>query len=70
MPRGVAMVHSLQSGFAPTQGGSMSQRTLDSIARPIPAWLRAIGAIALAAIGAAAAYAVAIGATNFARIGV
>ena len=38
--------------------------------RPIPVWLRAIGVIALAAIGAAAAYAVAIGAANFGRIGV
>jgi hypothetical protein len=46
------------------------QRTVDSIPRPIPGWLRAIGAIALAAIGAAATYAVAIGAANFARIGV
>jgi hypothetical protein len=48
----------------------MSQRALDSIPRPIPGWLRAIGVAAIAAIGAAAAYALAIGAANFARIGV
>jgi hypothetical protein len=38
--------------------------------REVPIWLRALGAVALAAIGAGAAYAVAIAATNFARIGV
>jgi hypothetical protein len=38
--------------------------------RTIPGWLRALGVIALAAIGAAAAYAVAIAAANFSRIGV
>jgi|RhiMetdeSRZDD1v2_1073273.scaffolds.fasta_scaffold210404_4 hypothetical protein len=48
----------------------MSQRSTDGIARPMPAWLLAIGVIALAAIGAAAAYAVVIGAMNLARIGV
>lgn len=48
----------------------MSQRASDSILRPIPGWLRALGIVALAAIGAAAAYAVAIGVTNFSRIGV
>jgi hypothetical protein len=48
----------------------MSRQTIDAVSRPIPAWLRAIGAIALAAIGAAAIYAMAIGAANFERIGV
>jgi hypothetical protein len=48
----------------------MSQRASGSLPRPIPIWLRALGVVALAAIGAAAAYAVAIGAANFSRIGV
>lgn len=48
----------------------MSQRKPGSIATPVPSWLRALGAVALAAIGIAATYAVAIAATNFARIGV
>jgi hypothetical protein len=48
----------------------MSQRELRSPGPAIPIWLRALGAIALAAIGAAGAYAVAIGIANFARIGV
>ena len=48
----------------------MSQRAPDPLPRAIPTWLRALGAVALAAIGAAAAYAVAIGAANFSRIGV
>ena len=37
---------------------------------PVPVWLRALGVLALAAIGAGAAYAIAIGISNFARIGV
>ena len=45
-------------------------RELHSNPRPVPIWLRALGAVALAAIGAALAYAVAISAANFARIGV
>lgn len=48
----------------------MSQRTSDSLPRSIPGWLLALGAVAIAAIGAAAAYAVVIAAANFARIGV
>jgi len=36
----------------------------------VPIWLRALGVIALAAIGGAMAYAVAIGIANFSRIGV
>lgn len=48
----------------------MSQREPDSIRPPIPSWLRALAAVALAAIGAAAAYAISIGIVNFARIGV
>ena len=48
----------------------MTQRVPDPIRPPIPIWLRALGGVALAAIAAAAAYAVAIGAANFARIGV
>jgi hypothetical protein len=39
-------------------------------ARPVPVWLRAGGALALVAIGAAMAYAVAIGIANYGRIGV
>jgi hypothetical protein len=35
-----------------------------------PAWLTALGVLALAAIAASLAYAVAIGAVNFSRIGV
>jgi hypothetical protein len=46
----------------------MTQRQTDR--PPVPIWLRVVGAVALTAIGAAAAYAVAIGAANFARIGV
>jgi hypothetical protein len=38
--------------------------------RPVPVWLRAGGTLALVAIGAAMAYAVAIGIANFSRIGV
>jgi hypothetical protein len=38
--------------------------------RTIPGWLHALGVVALVAIGAAAAYAVAIAAVNFSRIGV
>jgi hypothetical protein len=53
-----------------TGGEMMSQRASDSLPRTIPSWLRALGAVALAAIGAAAAYAVAIAAANFSRIGV
>jgi hypothetical protein len=37
---------------------------------PSPVWLRALGVLALAAIAAALLFALAIGATNFARIGV
>jgi hypothetical protein len=37
---------------------------------PSPVWLRALGVLALVAIGGALLYALAIGATNFARIGV
>ena len=48
----------------------MSQREPVSVQRPVPIWLRALGVISLAAIGAAAAYAIAIGASNFAHIGV
>jgi hypothetical protein len=36
----------------------------------VPIWLRAIGVLALAAIGGAMGYAVAIGIANFSRIGV
>jgi len=49
---------------------TMSQREPDPTPRPIPSWLRALGGVALAAIGAALAYAVAIGVANFPRIGV
>ena len=35
-----------------------------------PVWLTALGVLALAAIGASAAYAVAIGIANLSRIGV
>ena len=48
----------------------MSQSETRSIRAPIPAWLRALGAVGLSAIGAAVAYAVAIGIINFPRIGV
>jgi len=37
---------------------------------PVPIWLRAIGGLALAAIGGAMLYAIAIGIENFSRIGV
>lgn len=43
----------------------MSQRTPAA-----PIWLRALGALALTALGGAMLYAVAIGAANFSRIGV
>jgi hypothetical protein len=36
----------------------------------VPVWLRALGGLALAAIGGAMLYAVAIGIANFSRIGV
>jgi hypothetical protein len=52
------------------QEETMSQRAPDSLPTTIPIWLRALGIVALTAIGAAAAYAVAIGVTNFSRIGV
>ena len=48
----------------------VSQREPDSRPSPAANWLRALGAVALAAIGAAAAYAVAIAVINFAHIGV
>jgi hypothetical protein len=35
-----------------------------------PGWLRALGVFSLVALGAAAAYALAIGVANFPRIGV
>ena len=35
-----------------------------------PLWLRALGALALGAIGGAMLYAISIGISNFARIGV
>jgi hypothetical protein len=48
----------------------MSQRQPDSLRSPIPRWLCALGVLAIAAMAAGAAYAVAIGAANFSRIGV
>jgi hypothetical protein len=48
----------------------MTHRETDPLRSPVPIWLRAAGVFALAAIGAAAVYAVAIAAANFARIGV
>jgi hypothetical protein len=48
----------------------MSQREPGSDVPLVPAWLRALAGVALAAIAAAAAYAVAIGVANFSRIGV
>jgi hypothetical protein len=48
----------------------MSQHVSDPSAPPIPIWLRALGAVAIAAIAAAVTYAVAIGVANFSRIGV
>jgi hypothetical protein len=42
----------------------------DPSGRRVPAWLTALTVLALAAIGASLAYAVAIAAANFSRIGV
>ena len=36
----------------------------------VPIWLRALGALALTALGGAMLYAIAIGVLNFSRIGV
>lgn len=44
-------------------------QTAQTRVRP-PFWLRALGGLALVAIGASLAYAVAIGLENFSRIGV
>jgi hypothetical protein len=48
----------------------MSGSTENLASPPVPAWLRALGIAAVAAIAAAAIYAVAIGISNMPRIGV
>jgi hypothetical protein len=49
---------------------AMAQRAPDSRRPSMPSWLIALGVVSLTAIAAAAAYAVAIAAANFSRIGV
>jgi hypothetical protein len=48
----------------------MSERHGGAGAQPAPLWLRALGALVLAAMGGAMVYAVAIGIANWSRIGV
>jgi hypothetical protein len=43
---------------------------MDHGAPDVPLWLRALGALAVTAIGASMLYAIAIGVVNFSRIGV